>query len=110
MAIAARENRKTLALCGKNGLEKGFQVPALYKHGVEAAFLQPKADLWCVAAREMMNPGQFRDIGEETMGVTRKEIDIPIEGDSEPCLRLVGRAGAMCEENHKLKSLRQNSK
>ena len=95
MTVTPGERGQALTLRRKNGLEKGFQVPALHKNSIEPALLQPGADLRCVAAREVVNTRQFRDIGKEMMGVTREKIYVPVEGNAKSCFRLVRRTGAI---------------
>ena len=110
MTVAARKHGHALALCCKNGLAKGFQIPALDQQGVEVALPQPGADLRRVAAREVIDTGLLRDVGKKMMGVARQQVDIPIEGNAEPCLRLVRRAGTMGEKDGEVDPVRQDPK
>src|SRR6516162_9326939 len=105
MTVTPGERGQALTLGRKNSLEKGFQVPALHENSIEPALLQPGADLRCVAAREVVNTRQFRDIGKEMMGVTREKIYVPVEGNAKSCFRLVRRTGAIGEKDHEVETL-----
>ena len=110
MAVAAHEQRQALEFCRQHCLEKRFQVPALYEHGIELTFPKPLADLRRVAARETVKRRPRCYIVQKLVSVSGKQAAIPVELDAEPSLRLIGCCRAMGEKDNKIESQCERAK